>query len=755
GLDAESATSHTITVRADSSDGGFVTKDFTITVTNVDDNAPTLVDDDAANNEVAENASIGDTVGLTALGEDLDVGASITGYSLTDDAGGLFSIDSNGVVKVAGGLDAESATSHTITVRADSSDGGFVTKDFTINVLNVNEAPIITGTPNVSTNEDVSRLFMVSDFNFSDTDVGDTLQAVKIGVLPADGTFEWNNGSSWVAVSVGQEISATDIADGKLRFTPDQHESGVDYTDFMYQVSDGVLWSASATMSIDVTPVADTPILSPITDQYILTPGSTTISTQPGISQSNLELELGLSAGYLDNRFDPAGPNVTDPGTVNVNDGKLTTSHYSMTNGMEVTFDYIFTNGEDSAGEIAAGYNDLVVLVVTDPLGNQQSFLADSSEARHPAQNNLTGSHSYTASTAGEHKFDWLVLNARDGAKDSSLQISNAQFKVAGDSTDYGTPIAMNIHAALADTDGSETLSVTVTGVPAGARFTAGVDNGGGSWSFTYAELDDLALIPTANFTGTINLTVTATATESGNGDVAITSQTFSIVVDETDNTITSGSQSNQTINGSNNSDDLIHGYAGNDTIRGRSGDDLVFGGAGNDNLEGDAGNDTLYGGVGNDTLEGESDNDTLYGGSGDDILVGGSGDDLLLGNIGDDTLTGDGGQDKFVWKLGEQGTTASPAEDVVTDFTVGSGGDILDLSDMLIDEQNHSLTDYLHFTYDGSQTVVEIDHDGGGAFNHTQEVILQGIDLTNGGTLTDQQIIDTLLADGNLIVDV
>ena len=51
-------------------------------------------------------------------------------YSLSDDAGGLFTIDANtGVVKVAGALDAETATSHNITVVATSEDGSTSKRD--------------------------------------------------------------------------------------------------------------------------------------------------------------------------------------------------------------------------------------------------------------------------------------------------------------------------------------------------------------------------------------------------------------------------------------------------------------------------------------------------------------------------------------------------------------------------------------------------------------------------------------------------
>ena len=62
-------------------------------------------------------------MGVTAFASDGDTGDSVT-YSLSVDAGGLFAIDANtGEVTVAGALDAETATSHTIEVTATSSDG--------------------------------------------------------------------------------------------------------------------------------------------------------------------------------------------------------------------------------------------------------------------------------------------------------------------------------------------------------------------------------------------------------------------------------------------------------------------------------------------------------------------------------------------------------------------------------------------------------------------------------------------------------
>ncbi|MBA4192194.1 MAG: hypothetical protein C0467_29835, partial [Planctomycetaceae bacterium] len=86
-LDYETATSHTITVQADDGAGGTSTADFTIAVTNADPSLP--ADSDTAANAVVEGAANGTAVGITAAATDVN---SLVTYSLTDDAGGRFTI---------------------------------------------------------------------------------------------------------------------------------------------------------------------------------------------------------------------------------------------------------------------------------------------------------------------------------------------------------------------------------------------------------------------------------------------------------------------------------------------------------------------------------------------------------------------------------------------------------------------------------------------------------------------------------------
>lgn len=124
---------------------------------------------------------------------------------------------------------------------------------------------------------------------------------------------------------------------------------------------------------------------------------------------------------------------------------------------------------------------------------------------------------------------------------------------------------------------------------------------------------------------------------------------------------------------------------------------------------------------------------------------------DQIIGGEGGDILTGGHDSDIFIWHANDDGTSESPALDTITDFHVGQGGDVLDLSDVLVDEENHQLDEYLHFNFDNGDTTVEISTQAGG--DVTQKVTLQGVDLSSLGA-TDTEIINNLLNDGNLQVD-
>ena len=93
-------------------------------------------------NTVAENAANGTVVG-TVAGVDPDAGSTFS-YSLANTEGPFAINATTGVVTVQNfyQLDYESSTTQSITVNVTDQGGLTLSKNFTINVTNVNEAPL-------------------------------------------------------------------------------------------------------------------------------------------------------------------------------------------------------------------------------------------------------------------------------------------------------------------------------------------------------------------------------------------------------------------------------------------------------------------------------------------------------------------------------------------------------------------------------------------------------------------------------------
>src|SRR5262249_58089839 len=155
--------------------------------------------------------------------------------------------------------------------------------------------------------------------------------------------------------------------------------------------------------------------------------------------------------------------------------------------------------------------------------------------------------------------------------------------QVSGFAENQPVTLAGVIAASLVDTDGSETLTVQISGVPAGATLSAGNNLGGGVWSVTAAQLASLTMTPPTNFTGAITLGITATSTETANGSTASTSTSLTL------NIITNGSN--------------LVGTIGNDSLTGAAGNDTISGGAGNDTSTGGARVGHMGGGTRNDPV--------------------------------------------------------------------------------------------------------------------------------------------------------
>ena len=500
----------------------------------------------------------------------------------------------------------------------------------------VNAAPVVSGDTSASLNEDGSLTITQSMLTANASDVdGDALTASN---LSAD------NGT------------ITDNGDGTYTFAPDADWNGE--LNISYDVSDGTT-TTSTNMDVSVAAVADAPTLSvSLGDGTTSDSVTTTIDTDNysdtdsgfTVTARNINSDGTLTEASASNVDSSSGGFAAD----GVNDGPDSQVGYSSehdiseelivnfdSDASEATVDLgaIYAN-EGGSGAHEGGHYELYRDGVKV---GESDFFNDSGS---------TMSLSLTADDGGT--FDQVVFSAldtfADGSGGGSSNHSDYRVTSIDFTTETTTEYPLSISSSLTDTDGSESLSVTVANVPDGAELSAGTDNGDGTWTLGADDLGGLTInVPSGQ--ADFQLEVNATATED-DGDTATT--TVTVDVDVEDVTL-AGGEGADTLTGGGG-DDTLTGDKGDDTLTGRAGDDVLDGGSGDDTLTGGAGDDTLYGGKGADTLTGGDGNDVLDGGDKDDTLDGGAGDDTFYGGKGADTLTGGDGNDTFHGDSGGEG---------------------------------------------------------------------------------------------------
>jgi len=252
-LDFETDTSHSVTLRATSSDGSFSTHTFTINVLDVGEANPLgpISDADPLPNEVTEAAFNGLPVGYTAEATDPDPvdQANPVIYTLDDDAGGRFNIGSgNGIVTVKDFtlLDYETAQSHDITIKATSWDYSTSFLTVTINLTPVNDNTPVADAESFTVLEGGTA-------TEADLDAGTSL-------LDGDTDLDLPNDTLTVNTTpvAGPSFGALTLnADGTFSYT---HDGSENFSDgFTYEVSDAVGNTDTAIVSITITPVNDAP----------------------------------------------------------------------------------------------------------------------------------------------------------------------------------------------------------------------------------------------------------------------------------------------------------------------------------------------------------------------------------------------------------------------------------------------------------------------------------------------------------------
>jgi len=275
-LDFEDKTSFTVEVQVTDSKGdgqggaGLVTtQDITINLNDV--NETPVFAEDPYTLTIEENSTVGTTLGggpIVATDVDADDQGSNLSYSITGGTGqSLFEIDATtGVVTVASGatLNYEDQTSYTLDITVtDLLDGdsngevgavNMVTQTATVNLIDVNEAPVIDSANTATVAENSANGALVTTVTANDVDEDDPPFTFAITGGSGVGVFDIDEDTGEVTVI---DQSALNFEGGTTSYTLD-----IQVTDNLDGNGLGEVGSQlmdSYTLTIDVTDVNDAP----------------------------------------------------------------------------------------------------------------------------------------------------------------------------------------------------------------------------------------------------------------------------------------------------------------------------------------------------------------------------------------------------------------------------------------------------------------------------------------------------------------
>jgi uncharacterized protein YegL len=479
----------------------------------------------------------------------------------------------------------------TVTV----TDGGNYsnTATTTVNVVAINDAPVAAPV-NVTGTEDTPLILGWSTFGVTDVDSPASSLGVKITQLPGEGKLQYLDGSTWKDVANNQTFSKADIDAGKLRFLPDTNESGVngyggtglgnnqaDYAQIKFQPTDGQLLGNTGTVKIDITPVADAPTVS-VADNSVK---STGLIKEVWTGLSGLGTNgNGADSTTLKNVIDGAGTPNTSTNVNNVqSDGSVTAGTASKTSGLiylEAGKTYTFSGiGDDSLLVTIGGKN--VASTTWGAGGNLNGSFTPTTSGYYTLDiyhHNQSGPGSYDVnlsvngstpidlSSTGVPIYTGVQDLVNSGVTVSDLHGTNGEGYYDGyklNTGAEGTTVKLSaITTALTDTDGSETLSVKISGAPVGSVLSDGaghtftVTASSGDANVTGWNLGSLTVTPPPYYNGQFNLTVTSTSTEMVGGSASSTATIPVTVVPAVYNAVVATS-----------GDDTFSGTDGNDIM--------------------------------------------------------------------------------------------------------------------------------------------------------------------------------------------
>ncbi|MBI3409188.1 MAG: tandem-95 repeat protein [Planctomycetes bacterium] len=299
--------------------GGTATATVNVTITPVND-APVAVND--------STSTLEDTaVTVTVLANDSDPdGDALSVIGVTQGAKGSVIINANNTVTYLPNTNLNGADSFQYTI--SDGHGGTATATVSISITPVNDPPLAVNDP-VTTLEDT---------------------AVTVAVLANDSDPD-GNALSVIGVTQGTKGSVVINADNTVTYSPNANVNGAD--SFQYTISDGRGGTASAAVTVTITPVNDPPVAV----------------NDPATTLENVSVTIAVLA----NDSDPDGDALSVTGVTQGTKGSVVidadnTVTYSPNTNVSGADSFQYTISDGHGGTATAAVNVTITPVNNPPL---------------------------------------------------------------------------------------------------------------------------------------------------------------------------------------------------------------------------------------------------------------------------------------------------------------------------------------------------------------------------------------------------
>ncbi len=532
------------------------------------------------------------TVSMTLAAESATADTDFTNTSVTityaDGTTAIVEVNVDGTFEVAVPADDTTFRVSVATTEDAAYEGD---ETFTVGGQTATQVSAVTGTGTIidddfvptssegviDTDEDTSTFIEWDSFGISDVDSPDSALGIEITDLPDNGQFEYfGDDGQWHEISVGQVIDKGEFDADRIRFTPDEDESGYDshstpgvgdqqqdYAQIGFKPTDGINVGEESTVAINVTPIADAPSLFTSIDGIQLPDQQFNVGMWNGVSVGDqYGVGNGVDPDTLINVIDGLDSNSSSLSNVNdVRDASQGAGQATLITGLiylEAGKSYDFVGNADDSLAIKIGGE------LTDDARWGDSSGSIQGIAFTPTVSGFYPIEVYHHNQSGPGNFDVNV--SVDGT--SPVNLDNTNFGVVSDvsqldSIDIRTSQLINdngvefyqvyttnegpqdtriplteLQASLNDTDGSESLAVNVSGFPIGSELSDGVN----SHTFTSTnetfdisswDMTSLTVLPPSGSHDDFTIDVEAIASEKDSTSTATTTTSIDVVVHE------------------------------------------------------------------------------------------------------------------------------------------------------------------------------------------------------------------------------